>query len=292
MRELWILTGFFATVMAGTGVAAYAVLFRREPTGGDGPLMEALGRIGRAALVRPRESDRLLRRLGQAGYRSPAATPVYSGIRVASAALIALILFAAALFNTRSLYSAMLAGMCGSLVGFILPQLFLNRWIRQRSERLRAGLATALDLMVLGLEAGQSLDAAFQQTAREIRSPFPDLNAELTVVLHEISAGKGRAEAFRNLAKRSDEIEIRRLAQVFIDSDRFGTSLAPALRAHTHYLRLRMRQKAREAARKVAVKLVFPVFFLIFPAMLLVTLGPAVLQIVTQLSPMLVNAVP
>jgi tight adherence protein C len=182
--------------------------------------------------------------------------------------------------------------MCGSLVGFILPQLVLNRWIRQRSERLRAGLATALDLMVLGLEAGQSLDAAFQQTARELRLPFPDLNAELTVVLHEISAGKSRAEAFRNLAKRNDEIEIRRLAQVFIDSDRFGTSLAPALRAHTHYLRLRMRQKAREAARKVAVKLVFPVFFLIFPAMLLVTLGPAVLQIVSQLGPMLLNSVP
>ncbi len=292
MRELWFLTGFFTTVMTATGVAGYALLFRRENKGGDGPLMETLGRIGRAAPVRPDESDRLQRRLGQAGYRSPAAPPVYSGIRVASAALIALLLFAAALFNTRSLYSALLAGMCGSLVGFILPQLVLNRWIRQRSERLRAGLATALDLLVLGLEAGQSLDAAFQQTARELRAPFPDLNAELTGVLHEISAGKSRAEAFRNLARRNDEIEIRRLAQVFIDSDRFGTSLAGALRTHTCYLRLRMRQKAREAARKVAVKLVFPVFFLIFPAMLLVTLGPAVLQIVSQLGPILLDSVP
>jgi len=292
MRPLWILAGFFATVMAGTGLAAYAVLFRRQTAGGDSPLMETLGRIGRAAPVRPRESDRMQRRLGQAGYQSPAAPPVYSGIRVASAALMALLLFAAALFNTRSLYSAVLAGMCGSLVGFILPQMVLNRWIRQRSERLRAGLATALDLMVLGLEAGQSLDAAFQQTARELRSPFPDLNSELSLVLREISAGKSRAEAFRNLAKRSDEIELRRLAQVFVDSDRFGTSLAPALRTHTHYLRLRMRQKAREAARKVAVKLVFPVFFLIFPAMLLVTLGPAVLQIVSQLGPMLLGATP
>ncbi len=292
MREFWILAGFFAAVMASSGLAAYAVLFRRETAAGDSPLMKTLGRIGRAAPVRPRESDRLQMRLGQAGYRSPAAPPVYSGIRVASAALMALILFAGALLNTRTLYSALLAGTCGSLVGFILPQLVLNRWIRRRSERLRAGLATALDLMVLGLEAGQSLDAAFQQTARELRTPFPDLNAELTIVLHEISAGKSRAEAFRNLAKRSGEIEIRRLAQVFIDSDRFGASLAPALRAHTHYLRLRMRQKAREAARNVAVKLVFPVFFLIFPAMLLVTLGPAVLQIVSQLGPMLLNSVP
>jgi len=94
-------------------------------------------------------------------------------------------------------------------------------------------------------------------------------------------------------ATRNDEIELRRLAQVFIDSDRFGTSLAPALRTHTHYLRLRsLGKRALEAARKVAVKLVFPVFFLIFPAMLLVTLGPAVLQIMSQLVPMLLGATP
>jgi tight adherence protein C len=292
MRELCILAGFFATVLMGTGLVGYAVLFRRQSAGGGSPLMETLGRIGRAAPVGARESGRLQMRLVRAGYRSLSAPPVYSGIRVASAALIALTLFAAALFNTRSLYSAVLAGLCGSLVGFILPQMVLNQWIRQRSERLRSGLPTALDLMVLGLEAGQSLDAAFQETTRELRLSFPDLNVELTLVLREISAGKSRADAFRNLAKRNDEIELRRLAQVFIDSDRFGTSLAPALRTHTHYLRVRMRQQAREAARKVAVKLVFPVFFLIFPAMLLVTLGPAVLQIVSQLGPMLLGAAP
>jgi tight adherence protein C len=108
----------------------------------------------------------------------------------------------------------------------------------------------------------------------------------------EIFAGKTRAEAFRNLAQRSDEIEVRRLAQVFIDSDRFGTSLAPALRTHVHYLRLRMRQKAREKTRTVSVKLIFPLFFLIFPAVLLVTLGPAVLQVMYELRPLLANAVP
>jgi len=291
MRELCILAGFFVTVMMCTGLVGYAVLFGRQAAGSESPLMETLGRIGRAA-VRPRESDRLQRRLGQAGYRSLSASPVYSGIRVASAALIALTLFAFALFNTGSLYSAVLAALCGSLAGFILPQMVLNRRIQQRSQRLRAGLPTALDLMVLGLEAGQSLDAVFQETTRELRSTFPDLNLELTLVLLDISAGKSRADAFRNLVKRNDEIELRRLAQVFIDSDRFGTSLAPALRTHTHYLRLRMRQKAREAARKVAVKLVFPVFFLIFPAMLLVTLGPAVLQIMSQLVPMLLGATP
>jgi tight adherence protein C len=174
----------------------------------------------------------------------------------------------------------------------MLPQRVLSRWIRERSERLRDGLPTALDLMVLSLEAGQSLDAALIETSRELREPFPDLCAELSLVQLEIFASKSRAEALRNLATRNEELEIRRLAQVFIDSDRFGTSLAPALRMHVHYLRIRTRQKAQEAARKVGVKLVFPVFFLIFPAVLLVTVGPAVLLVVSQLGPMLTNAVP
>jgi len=140
--------------------------------------------------------------------------------------------------------------------------------------------------MVLGLEAGQSLDAALNETSHQLREPFPELTFDLNLVQLEILASKSRAEAYRNLANRNEEIEIRRLAQVLIDGDRFDTSLAPALRAHSHYLKLRLRQKAREAARKAVVKLVFPLFFLIFPAVLLVTLGPAVLQLVTQLAPL------
>jgi tight adherence protein C len=170
--------------------------------------------------------------------------------------------------------------------------MLLSRSIRRRSERLRAGLPMALDLLVLALEAGQSLDAALTESSRQLREPFPELNAELMLVQLEIFAGKTRAEAFKNLALRSDEVEVRRLAQVFIDSDRFGTSLAPALRTHVHYLRWRMRQRAGEKTRTVGVKLIFPLFFLIFPALLLVTLGPAVLQVMFELRPMLANAVP
>jgi tight adherence protein C len=103
----------------------------------------------------------------------------------------------------------------------------------------------------------------------------------------EVLASKSRAQALRNLASRNQEAEVRRLARVLVDADRFGTSLAPTLRMHVHYLRIRMRQKASEAARKVAVKMVFPLFFLIFPSILLVTLGPAVLQILSRLQPLL-----
>jgi tight adherence protein C len=293
MRELYILAGFFLVVMAGTGLLGYAALFRRQTDEETaGPLMETLSRIGRIAPVRPEESDRLRKRLGLAGYRSLSAAPVYSGIRIASAGLLGLVALGLAAYTAQSLYRGVLAALCAALVGFMLPQRVLSRWIRERSERLRDGLPTALDLMVLSLEAGQSLDAALIETSRELREPFPDLCAELSLVQLEIFASKSRAEALRNLATRNEELEIRRLAQVFIDSDRFGTSLAPALRMHVHYLRIRTRQKAQEAARKVGVKLVFPVFFLIFPAVLLVTVGPAVLLVVSQLGPMLTNAVP
>jgi tight adherence protein C len=287
------LAGFFLVVLTATGVVGYIALFRdRRDEPGESSLMGTLHRIGRVAPIRPEESDRLRRRLSLAGHNLPTAAPIFSGIRVASAALFGLLLFGVALYRVNGLSPALLAALCGALIGFTLPNRLLDRAIRRRSGRLRAGLPTAVDMMVLGLEAGQSMDAALNETSRELRESFPELSAELTLVQREILASKSRGEAYRNLANRNEEIEIRRFAQVLVETDRFGTSLAPTLRAHSHYLKLRLRQKAREAARKVGVKLVFPLFFLIFPAVLLVTLGPAVLQVVSQLAPMLANAVP
>jgi tight adherence protein C len=293
LLQFSILAGFFLVVLTATGVVGYFALFRdRRDEPGEGSLMGTFERIGRVAPIRPEESDRLRRRLSLAGHNLPAAAPIFSGIRVASAALVGLLLFGVALYRVNGLSPALLAALCGALIGFLLPNRLLDRAIRRRSEKLRAGLPTAVDLMVLSLEAGQSLDAALNETSRELRESFPELTAELTLVQREILASKSRGEAYRNLANRNEEIEIRRFAQVLVETDRFGTSLAPTLRAHSHYLKLRLRQKAREAARKVGVKLIFPLFFLIFPAVLLVTLGPAVLQVVSQLAPMLANAVP
>lgn len=292
MRELLIFAGFFLTVMAGTGGLAYVALFRDREHAGENSVIETLHRIGRSAPVRPAESDKLRQKLRLAGYTLPSAVPVFSGIRLAAAAFLGLVVFGVAEWNDLALDRALLSGLSGALVGFMLPNHVLVRQIRRRSERLREGLPTALDLLVLGLEAGQSLDSALFEAGRELKDVFPDLSAELNLVQIEIRASKSRAEAFRNLAARNTDLEFRRLSQVLIDSDRFGTSLAPALRSHVHYLRARMRQKAREAARKVGVKLIFPLFFLIFPAMLLVTLGPAILQFIYQLGPMLTNVVP
>lgn len=293
MQPFWILTGFFGAVLAGTGLLGYVVLTRdQKDKDGQSPFLETLQRIGRAAPVRPQESDRLRTRLRLAGYYAPSAAPVFAGIRVASAGLLGLIMFSITFYHAHSLYQATLGALCVALVGFLFPNLILNKWIQSRAQRLRAGLPMVLDLLVLALEAGQSLDAALIETAQQLREPFPDLCGELSLVQLEMFANKSRGEAFRNLASRTEEIEIRRLAQVLIDSERFGTGLAPALRTHVHYLRLRTGQRARETARKVGVKLVFPLFFLIFPAVLLVTLGPAILQVVFQLGPMLTTTIP
>jgi len=155
--------------------------------------------------------------------------------------------------------------------------------IRNRAERLRRALPPALDLLVLGLEAGQSVDQAMLETSRSLRNMHPDLSQELFRVHLEARASKSRLDALRHLAERNRQPDLSKLVNLMIDSDRFGTSIAPALRTHARYLRTRFRQRAQEAARKVSVKLVFPIFFLILPSVLLVTLGPALLQMKQQL---------
>ena len=124
-------------------------------------------------------------------------------------------------------------------------------------------------------------------TSLELRQSHPDLSEELAQVNLELRAGKSRADALHQLGARSRDPELKKLAGLLIDSDRFGTTLGPALRIHAKYLRTRMRQQAQEAARKVSVKLIFPVFFLIFPSVLLVTLGPAVLHMTKQFAEMI-----
>lgn len=165
----------------------------------------------------------------------------------------------------------------------MLPDRILESRIRARGQRLRRGLPAALDLMILGLEAGQSLDHTIADCSRGLKYTHPDLSLELAHLYMELRASNSRTEAFRNLAERNREPELRKLSNLLIDSDRFGVTLGPALRSHNKYLRTRFRQRAQEAARKVGVKLIFPVFFLIFPSVLLVTLGPACMMMFQQL---------
>ena len=150
-------------------------------------------------------------------------------------------------------------------------------------------LPDALDLLVVCVEAGLGLDQAISHVSRELHLTHRAISDELGLVTLEMRAGKRRAEALRNLADRTGEAELRKLIATLIQSDRFGTGIAEALRTHSDFMRVRRRQEAEERAGKVGVKLVFPIFFFILPSMLVVSAGPAMLQVFKYLFPMMEN---
>jgi tight adherence protein C len=139
----------------------------------------------------------------------------------------------------------------------------------------------------VSVEAGLGLDQAMQHVARELQITHKEISEELSLVNLEMRAGKRRVEALRNLAERTGEPELQKLVAVLVQTDRFGTSIGDSLRAHSDFLRVKRRQEAEERAGKVGVKLVFPIFFFILPAMLVVAAGPGLLQVFKYLFPLM-----
>jgi len=226
-------------------------------------------------------------RLISAGYRSPAAPVIYEGVKVASLLVLALILGWVGLLYQESPLIAIVLVACGAGFGYLLPDRVLDAQVTARALNVERALPNALDLMVLSVEAGQSLDSALVDTSRELRMLYPELSSEFAQVQMELRAGRSRTDVLYSMGQRTSSKEMKKLATVLIDSDRFGTSLGPALRTHARYLRTRRRHEAQEAARKLSVKLIFPVFFLIMPAIFVITLGPAVLTFYEALAPSL-----
>jgi tight adherence protein C len=224
-----------------------------------------------------------------AGFRSEKALTVYSGIRLAVCVLLPLITFSYRFAIGANRRSTLLLTAAAAGLGYMGPGLVLERLVRRRQKRLRLALPDALDLMVVAVEAGLGLDQAIYYTAKELQGAHQELCQELSLMGLEIRAGTKRSDAFRNLANRTGEDEIKKLVSMLVQTDRFGTSVADSLRTHSDYMRVRRRQDAEERAAKVGVKLVFPIFFCILPSMMLVSAGPGILQICKNLFPMLKN---
>jgi len=168
----------------------------------------------------------------------------------------------------------------GAIVGYLTPSLVLERRIKLRQKLIQNGLPDALDLMIVCLEAGLALDGALLKCAEELHVAHPDLAEELRLINVETRAGKPRLEAFKNFALRTKVDDVRSLVAMLIQTDRFGTSVAQALRTHAEVSRTKRRQRAEERAAKIGVKTVFPLVFCLFPAFYVVTLGPAVIKFV------------
>jgi tight adherence protein C len=171
-----------------------------------------------------------------------------------------------------------IAALAGAVTGYMAPGFFLSRRIKARKTQIESGLADALDLMVLCLEAGSSLDQAIVKTGEELDVAYPALGDQLNMLISEMRAGKPRIDAFRAFADRTQVDDVRALVAMLIQTDKFGTSVSQALRTQAVVSRTKRRQRAEERAQKVGVKLVFPLVFCLFPALYVVMLGPAYLQ--------------
>jgi len=240
---------------------------------------QALDPLSKAIPLSPGEVSRARRWLIQAGYREDRHLTIYVGSRLACA------LFGFALVVASSGFASPVLLISVTAFGFFLPRLVLKRIIRNRQLRIKLALPDALDLTVICVEAGLALDQALMRVGQDLRHAHRELSDEFHLVNLEMRAGKPRAEALRNLVERTGVDDIRSLVGTLIQTDRFGTSVAQALRVHSDSLRTERRQRAEEQAAKTTIKMVLPLVLFVLPSIIFVTLGPAVIQLVRTLMP-------
>jgi tight adherence protein C len=233
---------------------------------------QALDPLSKAIPLSPADVSRTRAWLIQAGLRDSRHVSYYFGARLLLAAIgfAGVALFAG--FDNLALV------VCVPAFGFFLPRFFLKRMIKDRQHRIRIALPDALDLTVICVEAGLALDQAMLRVGQDLHHAHPDLSDEFHFVNLEMRAGKPRAEALRNLVDRTGVDDIRSLVGTLIQTDRFGTSVAQALRVHSDSLRTARRQRAEEQAAKTTIKMVPPLVLFILVPFLFVTIGPALIQ--------------
>jgi len=243
-------------------------------------VVDALKRIGAMAPRSVSETGKLQQKLIYAGFRNREAVVIFFGIRIA-VSLLLFVIVGTPLIMAPRLGLGLLA--CG--VGYVVCGMVLGRLAQRRQHRIRLGLPDALDLLVVSVEAGLGLDQAIQRVGSELVFAHPDLCDELRLINFELRAGKGRAEALQNLATRTGVDDVTSLVAMLVQTDKFGTSVAQSLRVHSETVRTKRRQRAEEAAAKTGVKMVFPLVFCIFPAIWVVTIGPAAIKFIQVLMP-------
>jgi tight adherence protein C len=292
------MVGFLATLVPGRSAALSRRLEElRALRAGQDPLAERRARQHRservAALLEAlgtrleagyRDLPALRLRLVQAGFPQMNAASVYLGTRVALPTALAgsavLLLGGAGVAWNQVLLSALWL----AVTGYVLPPFYVGSRLKIRQKELQKALPDALDLLVVCVEAGLALNQALVRVAEEMHLLSPVLSDQFALTNLEIRAGTPRDEAFRNLGERTGVLDLKSLMTMLIQTDRFGTSIATALRVHADTLRTKRRQRAEEAAAKTTIKLVFPLVFFIFPAMFVVIIGPALIQIFEALS--------
>ena len=237
-----------------------------------------------SAFARPKKEEEvslLRKKFLKAGLRTETAPVFFWGAKVFSALGLLLLLILINLFFIHTLvtFRFVFLAVIAALIGFYLPDLWLWLRIKDRREKMFNGLPDALDMLVVCTEAGMGLDAAISRVGEEIRLSNQVLSDELKQVTLELRAGKHRQEALRNLSQRTELEDLNSLVSLLVQTDKFGTSVAQALRVYSDSMRTKRFQKAEEIAAKISVKLTFPLILFIFPALFVVIMGPALIQV-------------
>jgi tight adherence protein C len=227
-----------------------------------------------------KEVSIVVQRLTRAGYRNESAVKVFYGCKVAAPILLSALALVTGLASLGPFFVYLMT--LG--VGFLAPDFWLGKKIKKRQKKINRGLPDVLDLLVICMEAGLSLDQATARTAQELNQSQPELCDELNIVVLEQHAGRGRADAWKHMAERTGVESVRNLVSMLVQTEQFGTSIAKVLRVHSDSLRVQRVQMIEELASKTSVKLVFPLVLFIFPALFLVTLGPAAIVMVESFS--------
>ena len=244
---------------------------------------QAAKQINKLAPISATEAKKIEQKLMHAGYRSANSAIIYYAIKLVSLVAFPLLTVLVIMLVGKPLGDSLIYLGGGLLIGFLLPDKILGFIVNGRQERLRRGLADALDLLVVSVEAGLGLNAALTRVSEEMSKVHPDIADEFGLVNTEIRMGRQREEALRNLAERSGVEDLRSLCAMLIQTDRFGTSIARAIRVYAEALRTKRRQRAEQAAQRAAVKMLFPLAVFLFPTLFIVLLGPAGLQMMENL---------
>ena len=288
------IVGVFACVALMTGLVATLMVQRASPeqrrlrslaaSTNTGLVLEStqlteipdpfLSKLSKAMPRSPKEMNQLRRRLARAGYYE-LRTAILFGV----AELVCPVIFGGMTLLALGFADGWILAILAAIFGYLAPGLWLQRKTTQRQKAIHNGLPDALDLFIVCMEAGSSLDQAIVKASEELEISHPPLTQELRMITTEIRAGKPRLQAFKNFANRTGVEDVRSLVAMLVQTDRFGTSVSQSLRTHARTSRTKRRQEAEERAGKISVKLVFPLALCLFPAVYMVCLGPVVIKI-------------
>jgi tight adherence protein C len=240
--------------------------------------LASIGKLGVSPKAQTPKNELLMVR---AGYRTSEAMMAIRGFKI----IVPIALLGLVFFTGIYTWNPMVVIGIAALAGYLLPDMWLTWRVHARQRLLRRALPDGLDLLVICVEAGLGLDQALLRVAQELSVAHPELSDELHLVNLEMRVGKTRLDAMRELARRTGLDDINALVSMLIQTERFGTSVAQSLRVHSDDLRMKRRQRAEQAAAKTSVKMVPALVFFIFPALMVVILGPAIIAIMRQLMP-------